>query len=1044
MNKKGCTRWVLWLGLPALVIFCIVATSLVYFQARARAFNSRPLVLIHSPINHEQVRVGDGILVHATGREDGGLRRIELWVDNVLVGARDALEGSFPTTLVFSDRWIASAVGEQELIVRAIAADGTEGQASVLVETFTQDEADSGTHIVEEGENLETIAEEPGTTPEEDEEPPTVGGGAQEGGGVPEGGGSEPPTPEVDAPGAPESAIELILLFPLELLDLGAGEPTSLRVEFLRLTTSTAYEQLHCYVGSGDVPPLWYPDEDDDQTTDESFMQEGADSSGAIMWSVESLSGVSAPIIFWPRNRDLPIDISCVGISGGGTEAFELGRWEGAIPPDQWTGIPLAEGVTGMDGSFQVEFRITRMGGGGSGVPIFLDRNMAPPTNAHIRHRLNDNRTSLRWDYEPPADEEPIDGFRIYLNDNLQWVEPADVRESNLPPEWYNPPCGTTYSFAVTAFRYGSPDGPESLPSVATLEQPLEDCSREVQITFLTLKTFNLGGDGDSGDRTGDVGPVYGDFYANEQSVTFDGGDLGGRGGRLDLPNGMSHYTTYNLGEMAAISDWRFSGPPSFIVDVPLGGTFEFGYSLSDEDSGRCRDSDDPGCDELLCQDWVTLYEENEYNSNYDNYNGELDRVHEGVLGTRVGTTGSCEVTYQLGPAFGSPMGSGVAGEEPLPWIEVEDIGIADEATGRVQIHVRNTGSATWPGRDLKVELQSRDGVSLGVYTWPEFALQPGQRTVLEQPNMSLAVPFDACVVIDPFDEVLEEFERSGALSHGPVCPGLPDLVITDVGYNPDSGQIEGTVINRGDKELVNRTLSFETYLPDGSPLNINGWVPNVSLGRWNGSNAFVFSLHGIDETVRQRMQSGYSVVVNPDETILENDTTNNTFDVPAPNQLKIRLMLLRVLYNYRRTTEFFFTAYVGSGTERRQVADFHFEDIDLTCEAWTIHRNNDARTCRAYLYNADYSTPWFPISGDETLEINVRTTHRRGFDRTYSYAWQLNDPHIDPWWGAMQECDQHSDYLVRAQFVEPIDSDQRGNLELSNMLTFQVCRESP
>ena len=948
------------------------------------------------------------------------------------------------------------------LVVRAIAADGTEGQASVLVEVLPRDEAASGTHTVEEGETLESIAEEYGTTPEElassnpdldpggpvpgdvldipDDEPPPGGGGipGDESDGGPEDSVSEPPTPEDDAPGTVRSAFELLWLAPLEAIDFGAGQPTGLRVEFLGLTTGAAYEQLHCYVGSGDTPPRWYPDEDGDQTTDETFVQEGADSSGGTMWSVESLPGETAPILFWPRNRDLPLDISCVGVTGSGTESLDLGRWEGGVPPEQWTGIPLTEGATGDEGSFSVEFRVTRTGSGGDSVPLFLDTNMTPPTNAHLRHNLGDGSTSLRWDYEPRSDppEEPIDGFRIYLNGTLQWVEPADVRESNLPPEWYTPPCGTTYTFAVTAFRHGSPDGPESLPSIAILEQPTEGCTREVQITFLTLKTFDLGGDGDRGDRTGDVGPIYGEFYANERVVTFDGGDLDSHG--LDMPSGLSHYTTYNLGEMSADPAWRFSDAPSLIVDIPVGGTFEFGYRIMDEDS---RNSDD-----LICEDWLTLYADDPYNPNYDNYNGELDQVHDGVLVSRVGSAGSCEVTYQLGPAFGSPVGSGAAGEEPLPWIEVEDSGIVDEATGLVQIHVRNTGSATWPGRDLNVELQSRDGVSLGVYTWPEFTLEPGQRAVLEQPEMRLAVPFDACVVIDPFDEVLEESERSGALSHEPVCPGLPDLRITDVTYEPNYDQIKVTVINSGGKELVNRTLSFETYLPDGSPLYIIGSRPDVSLGRWNGSNAFVFSLIGVDETVRQRMLDGYSVVVNPDGAILESDTTNNTFSVPALNQLRIRLMVLRVLYNYRNSTEFFFTAFAGSGADRRQVADFHFEDFDLACEDWTIHRNNDYRICRDYLFthDADYSTPWFPISGDETLEINVRTTHRGGFDRTYSYAWQLNDPHIDPSWGPMHDCGQHSEYVVMAQFVEPIDSDQMGYDEFSNMLSFQVCRESP
>ena len=129
-------------------------------------------------------------------------------------------------------------------------------------------------------------------------------------------------------------------------------------------------------------------------------------------------------------------------------------------------------------------------------------------------------------------------------------------------------------------------------------------------------------------------------------------------------------------------------------------------------------------------------------------------------------------------------------------------------------------------------------------------------------------------------------------------------------------------------------------------------------------------------------------------------------------------------------------------------MANYHFEDIDfVSCEAWTEHRNNDYRRCYAELYppNADYSTPWFPISGDETLEINVRTTHRGGFDTTRSYAWQLNDPHIDPWWGSQQNCNNLTrGYIVGVHFLEPIDSDQMGYDEFSNALSFQVCQDNP
>ena len=80
------------LGVILLSGLCILAAGLYYFNVRARAFNLRPLVLIHAPINRDQVNVGDGVLVHATARENTGLRRIELWADGQLIDARDSVE----------------------------------------------------------------------------------------------------------------------------------------------------------------------------------------------------------------------------------------------------------------------------------------------------------------------------------------------------------------------------------------------------------------------------------------------------------------------------------------------------------------------------------------------------------------------------------------------------------------------------------------------------------------------------------------------------------------------------------------------------------------------------------------------------------------------------------------------------------------------------------------------------------------------------------------------------------------------------------------
>ena len=1072
MNKgKGCFRWGTVLGGLIALAICLLAAGIYYFYIQAHAFNLRPLVLIHNPLNRDFITVGNPVVIHATARSQAGIARMEVWVDNILVASREAESGIKANSLVLLLDWVPAGVGGHNIVVRAFSTTGVNEQSSVSI-TAVENVAVL-THRVQEGETLETVASEFGTTPDElvnlnpGVDPSgiapgdnlivsegTEGDEASHGETFSESGGV--------APFLWEEAPTLFFgFFELLGIDNEPDAPIRLRVEALSLQTSASFEGLHCYVGVGENSPKWVPDLDGNPATDESFSIESETN-----WNVSDyLVGENAPTFFWTNNQPIPFEITCVGISGGGTEPFELGRLAMEISPEGWTGIPLTGEATGTGGSFTIQFRVRHLGVGVQGAPKELDPNMATPVNLRTANYYAliapfgdeegvsnffvspDDPVALLWDYNPDPNAVPIAGFLVYLNDNLMWMERTDrmlgsTHYTVLPSQWQYPPCGEEYVITVSAWRPGGTDGYESPTADPPIvfEIPAEDCVHGVQITFLTLHTYNLGDDGDEGDRTGDIGPAYGHFFANEEMVTFSGGSLEGEDGyynsrTIDLPYGLSHYTQYDLNEI--FSTWISSSRrPTLYVRIPDGDDFEFGFHIMDDDD---RNSDD-----LICEGMITLRAEAP--NEFDNYHGELDRETEGIIQS---WDGRCEVRYRLEPLAGSPVGSGNAGTgEVLPWIEAEDV-VFDEA-GNARVHVRNTGTADWVNRDLVVELQSREGLSLGIYTWPDFTLYAGDDTDLTSPTMRLSPPLDACALIDPYDDVAEEREASDARTHTPFCPELPDLVITHVEYDPAAGGINVTVLNRGGGNVENRSLSIQTYSPDGSQLPVASSWRGVSFARTGvmGAEHERTFLIPVTESARSSLEGGYSVVVNPDNHIVESNTLNNAFVVPASKQLMIRLMGLRVLYNYRNSTEFFFTAFVGSGAERRQVANYHFEDIDfVSCEAWTEHRNNDYRRCYAELYppNADYSTPWFPISGDETLEINVRTTHRGGFDTTRSYAWQLNDPHIDPWWGSQQNCNNLTrGYIVGVHFLEPIDSDQMGYDEFSNALSFQVCQDNP
>jgi hypothetical protein len=129
---KSKKRWLIILGVVLLIGVILLTLVLGWFSRRGKAFNSRPLVLIHDPILNDQFQVGDGVLVHATAREDNGLSRIELWVNDVLVDAVDTEEQE-STNLVLLSTWIPTFEGEQQIIVRAISTDGIPGQSSIQI-----------------------------------------------------------------------------------------------------------------------------------------------------------------------------------------------------------------------------------------------------------------------------------------------------------------------------------------------------------------------------------------------------------------------------------------------------------------------------------------------------------------------------------------------------------------------------------------------------------------------------------------------------------------------------------------------------------------------------------------------------------------------------------------------------------------------------------------------------------------------------------------------------------------------------------------------
>jgi hypothetical protein len=195
------------------------------------------------------------------------------------------------------------------------------------------------------------------------------------------------------------------------------------------------------------------------------------------------------------------------------------------------------------------------------------------------------------------------------------------------------------------------------------------------------------------------------------------------------------------------------------------------------------------------------------------------------------------------------------------------------------------------------------------------------------------------------------------------------------------------TVQNVGEGPLENRTLAFQTQLPDGTRLYIDGSWPAVSLAP---RESRVFDLSGVSESIREQMQAGYSVIVNPAGTILESDSDNNAFDVTSATRLWIYWAWINAPYDYRDWVEFHLEADVITGASRRRVADWDItQDIDWgSCF--------DPYHCILSLEDRDYSTDWFDVFGDELLVVTIDVTHPGTLHAGYSIT-EVFDP---PNWG--------------------------------------------
>jgi hypothetical protein len=907
-NKGSRKKLVILIILIVLILLAILVGLIIFNRLETKAIKDHPLVLLQSPENRSQVNLGEEVSLHATARSKNGIARIELWVDDSLVIAQDTPEDEILSPAVLHNYWEPVTAGPHTLVVQAISTSGVRGQATVTI--YAQEGMAAETEAETALEPAAGSAEE-GT---ESEESPEAGGPAPSPGGDPPGSGDDVRDYLADESSEAEPEDE-----PVPSAE--GGEPIALKVEILALETMESYADLHCYVSfgeSGVAPSQWYPDFDDDPSSDDSFP-----SSDGRHWDVEPyLAGDALPTIIWPEDQPLGINTTCVGIADDGMDAPELGRVNLIRVPATWDNITRRVLSEGGEGSYMIDYRISREGEtpeDEEGVYKILDPDMTSPTNLHVQNWANPFGEivgqSLTWDYEPEDDELPIDGYAIYLNETMQWLVPVERQYSDIPSQWFRPPCGETYTFAVTAYRGPDPvTGFESYPSeglsfyTADIGDPI--CEQTYLLTFHTMTTGEL-----------HEGRLYdgmvGGFYVNDEMVTFNGRcDESGVYGVVGL------YENYEY-DLPSTADYLGDGPTQFLITRGEDLTLSYGFLiLSTYTTGLGSTSTTRFCYNDGTIAWIDLV-------------GMIDPIYEHTIPSWGPQPGFCEVFMTIEPVSSGPSAAPGA-PLPLPYLTVEELSVDD--TGWLQIEIRNEGNADWT-HNIPFSLTKNSGEPIGSYTWPNnTTIAPGERYTLEYDMSDAYQPMDVCVILDP-ENVSPEQDDRFASPREPYCHPLPDLEIFSVSYNSDFNVLALQLSDNGGTQ-EHTDLSVQVDVPGFRPYSI--LHPDITIHGY-GSN--YVDVPGISDEMRSAMMDGYTVTIDPTDYITETNEENNVYSVGPGATLRLHWYAVNTYYyRYYRYSN------------RTQQQQFHLTVTKGPMEPISSESSFGTTTI------ADWSTSWFDL----------------------------------------------------------------------------------
>jgi hypothetical protein len=159
----------LFAGMACIVMFGLLLLYVNYISGRA--IPTFPRITIDTTIPEGTGVVNQSVIVFGEASDPDGIESAELWVNGARVASQTNPDQNLDPFEI-SQSWIPDGPGNYLFLLRGIDRKGFAGESSpVLIQigerTFQPDPAMQGQYIVQEGDTIDDIASQLGTTPEE-------------------------------------------------------------------------------------------------------------------------------------------------------------------------------------------------------------------------------------------------------------------------------------------------------------------------------------------------------------------------------------------------------------------------------------------------------------------------------------------------------------------------------------------------------------------------------------------------------------------------------------------------------------------------------------------------------------------------------------------------------------------------------------------------------------------------------------------------------------------------------------------------------------